>query len=93
MLAAAAAVGRLSSGQVRKPEGMNRRTGKPEREGLFCARIFGPVDDLRCLCGRLDGPEFAGESCPRCGVLCGERRLRGERWGHIESPIGLVHPR
>lgn len=92
MLAAAAAVARLSSGRVRTPEGLNRRTGKPEREGLFCARIFGPVDDLRCLCGKLVGPEFAGESCPKCGVLCGERRLRGERWGHIESPVGLVHP-
>lgn len=93
MIEAAAAVAGLSSGRVRKPETIHRRTGKPERDGLYCARIFGPVDDLRCLCGKLSGPAHAGETCDRCGVLCGESRLRAGRWGHIESPTPLVHPR
>lgn len=89
---ALARVAGASSGRVRSPETINRRTGKPERGGLFCARIFGPVDDLRCLCGKLQGPDSAGQTCDRCGVLCGERRLRDERWGHIESPVPLIHP-
>jgi len=93
VLRAAAAIAGLSSGRVRKPEGLNGRTGKPERDGLYCARIFGPVEDHRCLCGKLDGAQAAGQTCDRCGVLCGERRVRGERWGHIESPVPLVHPR
>ncbi len=93
VLGAIAAVEALSSGRVRRPERVNRRTGMPERDGLFCARIFGPTEDLRCLCGKLVGPEYAGQSCDRCGVLCGERRLRGERWGHIVSPMPLIHPR
>lgn len=92
VLDAIATVADASSGGVRRPDGMNTRTGKPEREGLFCARIFGPVDDLRCLCGKLDGPGHAGETCDRCGVLCGERALRDIRWGHVESPVPLVHP-
>ncbi len=90
--AAAAVVGR-SSGEVRKLDGINRRTGKPERDGLHCSRIFGPVADLLCLCGKLAGEGSAGRVCDRCGVLCGERRLRSERWGHIVSPVPLVHPR
>ena len=93
VLRAAAAVATASCGRVRIPEGHNRRTGMPERDGLFCARIFGPVADLRCLCGKLAAAQFAGQTCDRCGVLCGERRLRGERWGHIESSVPLVHPR
>lgn len=93
VLRAAAAVEPGSSGRVRSPEGLNRRTGKPGRGGLYCAAIFGPIDDLACLCGRLRGAASAGQTCDRCGVLCGERRLRGERWGHIVAPIGLVHPR
>lgn len=92
VLRAAAAVASRSCGRVRKPEGINRRTGKPERDGLYCARLFGPVADNCCICGKLDGPAHAGETCDRCGVLCGERRLRGERWGHVEVPVALVHP-
>lgn len=92
VLAAVAAVEGLSSGRVRKPETINPRTGKPERDGLHCARIFGPVEDDRCLCGKLAAPESAGQICDKCGVLCGARRLRDERWGHIESPVPLVHP-
>jgi len=71
---AIAAIEALSSGRVRRPEG-NRRTGMPERDGPFCARILGPTEDLRCLCGGLVGPDHLGRSCDRCGVLCGERRL------------------
>lgn len=93
VLAAVAAVSGLTSGRVHKPETINRRTGKPEREGLYCAKLFGPVADLQCLCGKLAGPEHAGRTCDRCGVLCGERRLRDERWGHVASPVPLVHPR
>lgn len=93
VLRAAAAVEQGSSGRVRSPEVHNRRTGKPGRGGLYCAAIFGPTDDLACLCGRLRGAASAGQTCDRCGVLCDERRLRGERWGHIVAPVGLVHPR
>lgn len=93
VLAAAAAVAAQSSGRVERAEGFNSRTGKPERGGLMCAQLFGPVDDHRCVCGKLSGPERAGERCDRCGVLCGEKRLRGERWGHIEFPGPLLHPR
>lgn len=92
VLAAAAALAELSSGRVRRPETLNRRTGKPERDGLHCAKIFGPVEDHRCLCGKLASREFAGQSCDKCGVLCGEKKLRDERWGHIESEAALVHP-
>src|SRR5262245_11261547 len=88
---AAAALGELSSGRVQKPEGMNPRTGKPERDGLFCARIFGPVEDHRCYCGKLGTPASAGQICDKCGVLCAESRLRGERWGHVESPVTLLY--
>jgi uncharacterized protein (TIGR02996 family) len=93
VLSAAASVASLSSGQVRSAETINRRTGKPARDGIFCAKIFGPVEDHRCLCGKLSTREAAGQACDRCGVLCGEKGLRGERWGHIESPVPLVHPR
>jgi len=92
VVAAAARALALSSGEVKNPEGLNPRTGKPERGGLQCARIFGPVQDHRCSCGKLASVERAGEICDTCGVLCGESRLRQERWGHIPSPVGLLHP-
>lgn len=93
VLAAAAALATLSHGHIRLPDGLNRRTGKPERFGLFCARTFGPVDDGRCLCGKYAAPEHHGRVCEKCGVLCGPSTVRGERWGHLESPVGLLHPR
>ncbi len=92
VLAAAAAVASLSSGEIQNPETINRRTGKPERFGLFCARTFGPVDDDRCLCGKYADASHRGTTCEKCGVLCGSSRVRGERWGHLMSPVGLVHP-
>lgn len=91
--AAAAQVVASSSGRVQSSETVYLRTGKPERGGLYCAKVFGPLEDLRCLCGFLSGAQRAGETCEKCGVLCGERRLRSERWGHIESPAPLLHPR
>lgn len=91
--AAAIAVAALSSGEVLKPEGIHRRTGKPERDGLLCARLFGPIDDGRCLCGKYTAPGGLGTRCDKCGVLCGPSSTRGERWGHIASAVGLVHPR
>lgn len=93
VIAAAAALPGLSSGRVTHPETFNRRTGKPERGGLFCSKVFGPVEDDRCICGKYSGPAHAGQTCEKCGVLCGPSRLRGERWGHVESALPLVHPR
>lgn len=92
VLAAAAALATLSAGEIQNPETINRRTGKPERSGLFCARTFGPVDDDRCLCGKYASAAHRGTTCEKCGVLCGSSRVRGERWGHLACPVGLVHP-
>lgn len=92
VLRAAAAVQRRSSGRIRKPETINRRTGKPERGGLHCALVFGPVADLACLCGKYSGPTHRGQACDRCGVLVGDSSLRDERWGHVECAVPLVHP-
>ncbi|MCA9695236.1 MAG: TIGR02996 domain-containing protein [Myxococcales bacterium] len=92
ILEAAAALTERSCGRVRSPELYNRRTGKPERGGLHCARIFGPTVDLECLCGKLRGPAAAGAVCDKCGVECTRASVRAERWGHIDSPVPLVHP-
>lgn len=91
--AAAAQVVAASAGVIRSPGTLILRTGKPERDGLYCAKVFGPVEDLRCLCGAIHGAARGGEICERCGVLCGESSLRSERWAHIESPAPLIHPR
>lgn len=93
VIAATSALAGLSRGRVQKPETINRRTGKPERGGLHCAKIFGPIEDYRCLCGKLASRDHAGQFCDRCAVLCGERKLRDESWGHIESEVPLIHPR
>lgn len=93
VIAAAARVREVSRGEVRNSETHNRRTGKPERDGLYCAKLFGPVEDHRCLCGKLEGRDHAGARCERCGVECGEARVRGERWGHVSLPVPVVHPR
>lgn len=91
--AAASQVVARSAGLIRSPETIHLRTGKPERGGLYCAKVFGPVEDLRCLCGAVQGAARAGETCERCGVLCGESRLRDARWGHVESAVPLLHPK
>src|SRR5215216_7856496 len=81
-----------SFGQVKKPETINYRTFKPERDGLFCARIFGPTKDYECACGKYKRMKFAGVICDKCGVEVTRARVRRERMGHIElaSPVSHV---
>jgi DNA-directed RNA polymerase subunit beta' len=73
-----------SFGEVRKPETINYRTFKPERDGLFCERIFGPVRDWECNCGKYKFIKYKGVVCDRCGVEVTESKVRRERMGHIE---------
>ena len=80
-----------SSGEVRKPETINYRTFKPERDGLFCARIFGPVKDYECLCGKYKRIKFRGITCEKCGVEVTLSRVRRERMGHIELACPIAH--
>src|SRR5437867_3241029 len=81
-----------SHGEVKKPETINYRTFKPERDGLFCARIFGPTKDYECACGKYKRMKFAGVVCDKCGVEVTRARVRRERMGHIElaSPVSHV---
>jgi DNA-directed RNA polymerase subunit beta' len=81
-----------SHGEVKKPETINYRTFKPERDGLFCARIFGPTKDYECACGKYKRMKFAGVVCDKCGVEVRRARVRRERMGHIElaSPVSHV---
>jgi DNA-directed RNA polymerase subunit beta' len=72
-----------SSGEVLKPETINYRTYKPERDGLFCERIFGPVKDYECHCGKYKRIRYRGIVCDRCGVEVTEKKVRRERMGHI----------
>jgi DNA-directed RNA polymerase subunit beta' len=78
-----------SHGHVTKPETINYRTFKPERDGLFCARIFGPVTDWECLCGKYKRMKHRGVICDKCGVEVTQAKVRRERLGHIElaSPL------
>src|SRR5215213_9090108 len=80
-----------SYGEVRKPETINYRTFKPERDGLFCARIFGPVKDYECLCGKYKRMKFKGVICEKCGVEVTLSRVRRERMGHIELAAPVAH--
>ncbi len=80
-----------SCGQVTKPETLNYRTLKPEHDGLSCSRIFGPVEDFRCLC-EVDGELDVGSRCEKCGVEISRASVRGERFGHIVFPWPIVHP-
>ena len=77
-----------SSGEVLKPETINYRTYKPERDGLFCERIFGPVKDYECHCGKYKRIRYKGIVCDRCGVEVTEKKVRRERMGHI---LSLIH--
>ncbi len=90
--AAVVALERRSSGRILRPERLSQRTGRPERQGLHCAKTFGPTEDLRCLCGKYQGPEHSDTICEKCGVLCGASALREQRWGHLLSPVPLLHP-
>ena len=80
-----------SSGEVKKPETINYRTFKPERDGLFCARIFGPVKDYECLCGKYKRIKHRGIVCEKCGVAVIQSKVRRERMGHIELATPVAH--
>src|SRR2546425_5259994 len=73
-----------SYGEIKKPETINYRTFKPERDGLFCARIFGPIKDYECLCGKYKRMKYKGIICEKCGVEVTLAKVRRERMGHIE---------
>ena len=80
-----------SYGEVKKPETINYRTFKPERDGLFCARIFGPVKDYECLCGKYKRMKYRGVVCEKCGVEVTLSKVRRERMGHIELAAPVAH--
>ena len=80
-----------SFGEIKKPETINYRTFKPEKDGLFCARIFGPVKDYECLCGKYKGMKFRGIICEKCGTEITKSNVRRERMGHIELSTPVSH--
>ncbi|WP_049237835.1 DNA-directed RNA polymerase subunit beta' [Moraxella canis] len=90
-LASPEAIKSWSHGEVKKPETINYRTFKPERDGLFCAKIFGPVKDFECLCGKYKRRKFQGIICERCGVEVTAAKVRRERMGHIELASPVAH--
>ena len=81
----------ISSGEVLKPETINYRTYKPERDGLFCERIFGPTKDYECHCGKYKRIRYKGIVCERCGVEVTEKKVRRERMGHIKLVVPIAH--
>ena len=80
-----------SFGEVKKPETINYRTYRPEKDGLFCERIFGPEKDWECACGKYRGMKYKGMICDRCGVKVTHSRVRRKRMGHIELAAPIVH--
>ncbi len=80
-----------SFGEVKKPETINYRTFKPERDGLFCAKIFGPIKDYECLCGKYKRMKYRGVVCEKCGVEVTQTKVRRERLGHIELATPVAH--
>src|SRR4051812_33887433 len=80
-----------SYGEVKKPETINYRTFKPERDGLFCERIFGPIKDWECHCGRYKKIKYKGIVCERCGVEVTRSKVRRERMGHVELAAPVCH--
>ncbi|QMW21483.1 DNA-directed RNA polymerase subunit beta' [Sandaracinobacteroides saxicola] len=80
-----------SYGEIKKPETINYRTFKPERDGLFCARIFGPIKDYECLCGKYKRMKYKGITCEKCGVEVTVSKVRRERMGHIELAAPVAH--
>ena len=81
-----------SFGEIKKPETINYRTFRPEKDGLFCSRIFGPVKDYECLCGKYKRMKFRGIICEKCGVEVTRSNVRRDRMGHIElaSPVSHI---
>ncbi len=90
-LASPEAIRSWSYGEVKKPETINYRTFKPEREGLFCAKIFGPIKDFECLCGKYRRLKHRGVICEKCGVEVTQAKVRRERMGHIELASPVAH--
>src|SRR5215216_3551488 len=80
-----------SYGEIKKPETINYRTFKPERDGLFCARIFGPIKDYECLCGKYKRMKYKGIVCEKCGVEVTVQKVRRDRMGHIELASPVAH--
>src|SRR5471030_2477942 len=80
-----------SYGEIKKPETINYRTFKPERDGLFCARIFGPIKDYECLCGKYKRMKYRGIICEKCGVELTLSSVRRDRMGHIELASPVAH--
>lgn len=90
-LAAPDMIRQWSHGEVKKPETINYRTFKPERDGLFCAKIFGPIKDYECLCGKYKRMKYRGVVCEKCGVEVTQSKVRRERMGHIELATPVAH--
>ena len=80
-----------SYGEIKKPETINYRTFKPERDGLFCARIFGPIKDYECLCGKYKRMKYRGIICDKCGVEVTLSKVRRDRMGHVELASPVAH--
>ena len=80
-----------SFGEIKKPETINYRTFRPEKDGLFCARIFGPIKDYECLCGKYKRMKFRGIICEKCGVEVTKSNVRRERMGHINLATPVAH--
>ena len=80
-------------GEIKKPETINYRTFRPEKDGLFCARIFGPIKDYECLCGKYKRMKFRGIICEKCGVEVTKSNVRRERMGHINlaTPVAVSY--
>ena len=90
-LATADPIRTWSNGEVKKPETINYRTLKPEKDGLFCEKIFGPTKDWECYCGKYKRVRFKGIICERCGVEVTRSKVRRERMGHIELAAPVAH--
>ena len=90
-LASSDEIRRWSKGEVKKPETINYRTFKPEPDGLFCERIFGPTRDWECHCGKYRKIKFRGITCDRCGVEVTRAKVRRERMAHIELAAAVSH--
>jgi DNA-directed RNA polymerase subunit beta' len=91
MIASPEKIRSWSFGEVKKPETINYRTFKPERDGLFCARIFGPIKDYECLCGKYKRMKYRGIVCEKCGVEVTTAKVRRERMGHIDLAAPVAH--
>ena len=90
-LASPEAILAKSYGEILKPETINYRSYKPEKDGLFCEKIFGPVKDYECHCGKYKGIRYRGIICDRCGVEVTRKKVRRERMGHITLAVPIVH--